>query len=703
MHRSSRALRRGSLSLSLLLLFQVVAVVIAPAAFAAPAISSCTPTSGPVGTQVTITGSDLTGVDRVEFGGVDQNTYTVNPAGTQISVAVPSGAVDGPVTVTANGPDGGTASCPSNFDVTPTLTPTITSFTPTSGPVGTSVVITGTNFTGTTAVRFNGISATFTVNSPTQITATVPTGATDGPIAVENSAGTGTSSTNFDVTVQPAPTITSFSPASGAPGTSVVITGTNFTGATAVRFAGTTATYTVNSPTQITAVVPSGASTGAISVTTPTGTATSSSSFTVTAAAPSITSFSPASGCVGSTVTLTGTGFSGATAVTFNGITAASFTVSSATRITAVVPTGATTGKIAVTGPTGTSTSATNFTVTQCAPTIVSFTPANGPIGTSVVITGDDFTGTVTVKFDGVNAAFTVNSDSQITATVPTGATTGRITITNGIGTGTSSTDFIVTSQPTITSFTPAVGPAGSTVTINGTNFTGTTAVRFNGVATATFTVNSATRITATVPSGATTGKITVTNSAGSATSATDFTVAPVPQITGFSPAFGRVGTEVTITGSDFTGATDVRFNGVSASFSIESSTEIVAIVPTGATDGPVSVVGVNGTGTSSNSFVVTDVHARSVTLRLSGHLRAEGNVIAADDFQGCEDGITVRIQRRRAGVWRTLKLVLTDAEGHFETNLRDRRGLYRARAIKLSNEQDVCRRATSPRKRHTH
>src|SRR5439155_13677201 len=75
----------------------------------------------------------------------------------------------------------------------------ITNFTPTSGPVGTSVTISGTNFTGATAVTFNGVSASFTVTSPTAIQATVPAGATTGPLSVTTPGGTVTSFNAFTV------------------------------------------------------------------------------------------------------------------------------------------------------------------------------------------------------------------------------------------------------------------------------------------------------------------------------------------------------------------------------------------------------------------------------------------------------------------------------------------------------------------------
>ena len=111
----------------------------------------------------------------------------------------------------------------------------------------------------------------------------MPTGATTGTISVTTAGGTATSSSVFTVTTTTAaPTITGFTPTSGAVGTSVTVTGTNLTGATAVSFNGTTATITSDTATQIVTAVPTGATTGAISVTTSGGTVRSTAAFTVT-------------------------------------------------------------------------------------------------------------------------------------------------------------------------------------------------------------------------------------------------------------------------------------------------------------------------------------------------------------------------------------------------------------------------------------
>jgi len=241
-------------------------------------------------------------------------------------------------------------------------------------------------------------------------------------------------------------------------------------------------------------------------------------------------------------------------------------------------------------------------------PAVSSVTPSSGWPGSSVTISGSAFTGATSVTFNGAAAVFTVNSDSQITATVPPGATTGPVSVTTPSGTGTSSAPFTVTAQPApaVSGVSPSSGTVGSSVTVSGSALTGASSVAFNGLA-AAFTVVSDTKITATVPSGALTGPVTVTTPDGSTTSSTSFGV--IPAVSSFSPTSGKAGTIVTISGSAFTGASSVSFNGVSAPFSVTSYSQITATVPAGATTGPIAVTTVGGTGISQSSFSVRGHH----------------------------------------------------------------------------------------------
>ena len=244
--------------------------------------------------------------------------------------------------------------------------------------------------------------------------------------------------------------------------------------------------------------------------------------------APVIASFTPAEGQQGSSVVITGTGFTGASSVTFGSIDATSFTVDSDTQVTAVVPGGFTHSPITLTTQGGTAKSATNFKLIL--PSISTFNPKTGPEGMQVVLTGVGFTGASDVQFGGVDAAFNVDSDAQITTTVPVGALTGPITVaTLNNGTIASATSFTVTlpppPPPTITSFDPASGPVGTTVVITGTGFTGATAVNFGSIAATSFTVDSDTQITAIVPAGFAHSPIKVTTAGGTGKSATNFVV----------------------------------------------------------------------------------------------------------------------------------------------------------------------------------
>jgi hypothetical protein len=147
----------------------------------------------------------------------------------------------------------------------------------------------------------------------------------------------------------------------------------------------------------------------------------------------------------------------------------------------------------------------------------------------------------------------------------------------------------------------------GTQVSLTGSDFTNASDVQFSGVS-ASFTVTDDSDLTVYVPSGAGTGPISVVTPDGTATSTDSFTVTETPSITGFTPEQGPVGTQVSLTGSDFTNASDVQFSGVSASFTVTDDSDLTAYVPSGAGTGPISVVTPDGTATSTDSFtIVTD------------------------------------------------------------------------------------------------
>jgi hypothetical protein len=156
------------------------------------------------------------------------------------------------------------------------LAPVIQQFSPTAAPIGATITITGANFERVSTVRFNGFPTLFRVNSPTEIMAIVPLVATDGPISVTSSAGTGTSRQDFHL----APRIAALLPDSGRPGTVVNIAGAGLGGTTAVTFGGVPAVPVFTSPLLVRVEVPRGAVTGAVAVVTPFGIGSSAGSLT---------------------------------------------------------------------------------------------------------------------------------------------------------------------------------------------------------------------------------------------------------------------------------------------------------------------------------------------------------------------------------------------------------------------------------------
>src|SRR4030095_6015567 len=215
---------------------------------------------------------------------------------------------------------------------------------------------------------------------------------------------------------------------------------------------------------------------------------------------------------------------------------------------------------LTVVARTGSTTSAASFTVT---PSIDGLQPSRGVTGTTVIITGQALAGASAVRVGSLPVPPTAVAPTQVSAVVPPTAVTGAVSVVTPAGTVTSATVFTVVRAPIITSVSPARGPIGAAVTISGANVGTVTAVDFNGAGVSSITVLSTSSVRVVVPAGAQTGRIHVANEARNATSPTDFVLPP--QMVSMSPGRGLPESTVVLTGSNFTGATAIRFGGVAA------------------------------------------------------------------------------------------------------------------------------------------
>jgi hypothetical protein len=403
----------------------------------------------------------------------------------------------------------------------------------------------------------------------------------------------------------------------------VTLTGTHLTGASLVVFGRDHAlSWTVDSDTQITAVVPWDGATGPITVTTPAGTASSCSSFFM---APlfltdpnclvgawnygRVDEMTPNSGAPQDVIQLAGFNFTGATGVVFGGgAPATQFTVVNNSLITVTVPAGATSDAIDVVGPGGTARTNGAFTiVTPSAPSLSLAAPAAANPAATVTLTGSGLATVNRVTFNGVAAtSFSMVNNTTLTAVVPFGAGTGPIVVGNPVGSA--SIAFTVL-PPTLFSISSnGVTYPGTSINIYGNGFQDATSLTIGGVA-VPVTILSDTVVSTVIPANlrplAPVPVILVSPEGTSAPFPLNVYV-PQPALTSFAPAAGTPGSMVTCTGQYFTHATAVSVGGVPvAAFQVVSDAQLTFVVPSAAVTGNVVILTAFGAGTCAAPFTV--------------------------------------------------------------------------------------------------
>lgn len=264
------------------------------------------------------------------------------------------------------------------------------------------------------------------------------------------------------------------------------------------------------------------------------------------------------------------------------------------------------------------------FTITTIAcPSVSSISPSTAAAGASIQINGTNLSNVSAVRFSGNAAAqYSVVSSSQLSVVVPAGAASGPITL---VSTGCSDVQtpaFTLIPNnpvPAVTTLSPASATAGAsafTLTVTGSNFVNGSSIRWNGSDRVSTFVNATTltaSITAADIASAGSSTVSVFNPApGGGTSNTlPFTInVPCPAGVAANPSSGASGTTVTISGTNLSGVTGVRFAGnVAAQFTVVSGTQINATVPAGASTGVITVSKTGCADIQTGSFTVLQPH----------------------------------------------------------------------------------------------
>ncbi len=419
-----------------------------------PTVTSVAPISGTTagGTLVTIKGTGFVAGATVTIGNAATSVTVVTSAKITAKTAATAAGSDPVVVSDANGTSSGGPS----YTYTTPLKPTVTSVSPTTGPVagGTTVTIKGTNLTAAApVVDFGATAATNIVSdSASTIVVTSPQAPAVGTVHVTVTTTGGTSATGtkdqFTYFSPGPPTVTSVSPSSGptAGGTPVTIKGTGFLSGASVTIGSAATSVNVVSSTEITATTTAtAAGSDAVVVTDANGTSTGGPSFTYVAP-PTVTSIAPSSGPTagGTLVTIKGSGFVTGATVTIGSEATEVFVVSETEIMARTAATAAGSDEVVVSDLNGTSSGGPSFTY-LAPPALTSVSPTTGPSagGTPVVINGSGFVAGATVTIGSEATEVVVVSETEITATTAaTAAGPYEVVVTDANGTSSGGPSF---------------------------------------------------------------------------------------------------------------------------------------------------------------------------------------------------------------------------------------------------------------------
>lgn len=626
---------------------------------AGPQIASLSPTSGVVGTQVTLTGSGLSPTatdDVVRFGTAVATVATASP--TTLLVSVPVGATSGPVSVTVLGL---TATSAERFEViVPNPSPTLDAVSPAelgAGADDTALDLSGSSFVATSTAQLDGEALLTAFVSDARLTATLTaarlahagnhtvTVVTPGP-------GGGTSAGRALTVKNPVPAVTSLSPATtlvGSGAVVVTVTGRGLAAETTATLNGADLAVTPSGPTQLSVTIPSAttATAGTLALTLanpgPGGGTSAPATFSVLNPSPVVTGIAPAELVAGSgafTLAVFGAAFGANATVTFDGNPVAT-TRTSTTQLGAALPAtlvaraGAHTIAVTTPAPGGGTSSGAALVVKNPAPVLGSLSPVSAAVASGAVtlsVAGSGFVADTKATLDGADLPVTVLSAALLSLSVPAGATSTAgvhaVALQNaapGGGASTSATFTVTNPSPTLTSIVPAellVGAGALTLGLTGGGFVAGSVVALDGSALSTTFIDG-TRLGAAVPSSvaarAGSHQITVTTPGpgGGTSQGLGLVVKnPLPQLSSLSPGSTQVtsgAVTLTVGGGGFVADTKASVNGVDVPVTLVSASQLSVTVPASLTStaGVLAVVLTNaapGGGTSASaSFTVTN------------------------------------------------------------------------------------------------